>query len=104
MNIKLPDGVDKRLVMTLAYGFALGLAVGVLLEASGALEALDRLVGGRRVRPEAPEAAEGVSEPRPDWVDEAGDPWTENPRDEAAWTDVPDHELVAEAELAGVAA
>lgn len=42
--------MTRQLALAVAYGFVLGLAVGVVLEASGALAALDR-GAGRFLRP-----------------------------------------------------
>jgi hypothetical protein len=42
--------VSKQVALAVLYGFALGLAVGVVLESAGALAALDE-AAGRLFRP-----------------------------------------------------
>lgn len=39
--------IDRKAALYVLYGFALGLAVGIALESSGALAGLDRLVPRR---------------------------------------------------------
>lgn len=74
---------NRQLILAVAYGFAIGLSVGILLEASGALVALDRRLGQRKGVTEDPSrAAESLSGLRTD----------------GGWVEEPDHELVAEAE------
>ena len=48
--------VDRQIVIAVAYGFAIGLAVGIVLESSGVLQGLDRLVA-RHVQRQDPEPA-----------------------------------------------
>jgi hypothetical protein len=60
--------LDKRAAMWLLYGFALGIAVGIVLESSGALSGLDRAIGRRFMAaapPGAPEEAVRGAEERP---------------------------------------